>query len=202
MFFLTLMWHSQHFELWTGFQMKMMVCLVIRQPQPVASPAWLSCLWLCFYEVERSFHLHSTRHTGSPLCAVWSQPSIPKHPLPPPLIPPNSLPPSLPVTRRVRTFVFSLRMFTVTFLADWKYSGLPWNKTTRPRVWDGDGCLGPAWVRHLELCPALTPRLGAWLGCTYPAVTLPVQHKPRVDTTAVPGPGSALLEGWLPLLLV
>lgn len=87
MFFLTLMWHSQHFELWTGFQMKMMVCFVIRQPQPVASPAWLSCLWLCFYKVERSFHLHSTRHTGSPLCAVWSQPSIPKHPLPPPLNP-------------------------------------------------------------------------------------------------------------------
>lgn len=28
-------------------------------------------------------------------------------------------------------------MFTVTFLADWKYSGLPWNETTRACTWDG-----------------------------------------------------------------
>lgn len=66
---------------------------------------------------------------------------------------------------------------------------------TRPR---DQGCEmgmapGTAWVRHLELCPALTPGLGARLGCTYPAENLPVQDKPGVDTTALCGPGCALL---------
>lgn len=75
--------------------------------------------------VKFSFLLHKT-----PSCALSGASTASQNThFHPSLIPPSSLSTSLPVTRRVRTFVFSLRMLTVTFLADWKYRGLPWNKT-------------------------------------------------------------------------
>lgn len=101
--------------------------------------------------------ISTPRDTQAPLCVL--KPA--QHPQTPTLIPPSCLSPSLPVTRRVRTFVFSLRMLTVTFLADWKYRGLPWNKTTRPRVWDGDGCLGEA----AGAVPSTHPEPGVHLPC-------------------------------------
>lgn len=157
MFLLTLKSYKWPFCLWTGFQMKTTVCFVIRKHQPAASPERLSCLSLCFYKVEKfSFVLHKT--PGLPSCMLKPTQHRTTPPLSTHLNSAMQPLPSLPVTRRVRTLVFSLRMFTVTFLADWKYSGLPWNETMRANTWDGGSCPRPASLRHPELCLLL-------LGC-------------------------------------
>lgn len=91
----------------------------------LSSTAFTSLPLLLQSGAKFPFLLHKT-----PSCALSEASTAPQNThFHPSLIPPSSLSPSLPVTRRVRTFVLSLRMLTVTFLADWKYSGLPWNKT-------------------------------------------------------------------------
>lgn len=117
------------------------------------------------------------------LCAVWSQHSIPEHPLSP-LLNPSKQPFHL-LTCYEASEDFCLLVEDV----DGDVSGRL--EVQRVALEQDQGCeMGmAAWVRHLGLCPALTP----WLGCTDPAVTPPVQGKPRVGSTALCGPGSALL---------
>lgn len=159
--------------------MKMMVCFVTRQPQPLQHGFPVSG----FVSTKQSeVFIPTPQDTQLPaVCCL--KPA--QHPQTPTFIPSNPSKQPFPLL----TCYKASEDFCL--LVEDVHGDVPGGLEVQRVALERDhGCeMGmDAWMTHLELCPAPSPGWGHGWGA--PALQ---QLLPRMDTTALSGPGSALL---------